>query len=101
MSASAPGARVSIDAIAEAIDTLAISQVEIEALFDALEAAGREVWAPQGAGGVGRLASVLRAARELRASTGKTPSPDAIALALSLPLTEVHQALLLGKIMGR
>lgn len=100
LQASEPGGRVSLNTIAEEFGTSAINQADIELLFDALEAAGREVWAPPG-GGTPRLAEVLRAARALRQQTGQTPSAAAIAAAIGRPVDEVYQALLLGKILGK
>ena len=98
--ASRPGERVSVDAIAERLGASAVTQAEIEAIFDALEAQGREVWSPAGGDGAARLREVLRAARALRAEGG-APTPEVIAGALSWPVGEVHRALLFGKILGR
>jgi hypothetical protein len=99
--ASRPGERVSVDAIAERLGASAVTQAEIEAIFDALEAQGREVWSPAGGDGAARLGAVLRTARALRAEGGGAPTPEAIAGVLGWPVGEVHRALLFGKILGR
>lgn len=101
LAGSEAGGRVSIDQVAEAIGTRAIDQTDVEAIFEALEAQGREVWAPSGGSGVAQLGRVLGAARPLRASLGRAPSAAEIAASLGVPVDEVHRALLLGKVMGR
>jgi hypothetical protein len=100
LATSEVGGRVSVDAIAEQVGSRAVTQLDIEAIFDALEAQGREVWAPEGGDGVALLDEVLRAARSLR-SAGQAASPQAIATALERAVTEVHRALLFGKILGK
>lgn len=101
LAASAPGEPVSVDAIAEQLGAAAVSQAEIEAIFEALEAQGHPVWAPEGGDGVARLGQVLKAARGLRSPGGPAPTPEAIAGALGWPVGEVQRALLFGKILGK
>lgn len=101
LAGSEVGGRVTVDAIAERLGSAAVTQIEIEAIFDALEEQGREVWAPAGGDGVARLMEVLKAARALRDQRGETPSPTRIADALGWSLEAVHRALLFGKILGK
>jgi hypothetical protein len=92
---------LSLDAIAEALGTLAIDSDEIEALFVWLEAHGKTI----GEYGVGlasaALPQVLATARAMRAELGRTPTPKEIAARSSLGEDAVRRALLFAKILQR
>ena len=92
---------LSLDAIGEALGTLNVDSEEIDALFSWLEARGRSI----GDGSLGKastsLAGVLRAARTLKASLGRTPSASEIAEHSGLALDAVRRALLFSQIVQR
>lgn len=92
---------LSLDTIAEALGTLNVDSEEIEALFSWLEAHGRRI----GDASIGRastsLAEVLRAARTLKQSLGRTPSAREIAEHSGVPLEAVRRALLFSQIVQR
>ncbi len=93
-------ATIPLDAVGEAIGDAAVTQADIEAIFDRLEAAGRTIVAPEGAQGVERLRVILPAARALR-SKGIVPTVTELATATGLTGSEVRAALLLAKVMSR
>ncbi len=99
LAASGPGERVSIDAIADAVGAAAVSQLDIEEMFDALEAAGHEVWAPEQGEAMPLLRRVLGAARSLRVHG--VPSVEALAAESGCSVGEVRRALLLGRVLGK
>jgi hypothetical protein len=92
---------VTLDAIGEALGVMSVSAQEIESVFDALEAAGRQVVSPSEGRGVERLHKVVAAARELRAELGRTATREEVAKRSGLRPEEVHHALELAKIMQR
>ncbi|MBI2389814.1 MAG: hypothetical protein HYV09_09500 [Deltaproteobacteria bacterium] len=92
--------RVPLDAIGDALG-LTTDTTEIEAVLDALEAAGRTIVAPEGARGVAALRKVVPAARAIARRTGRTAKVVEIAAETGLAEPEVRQALLLARVMGR
>lgn len=101
LSASVDEGVVSLDAVGDALGTRAVSQEDIEALFDALEARGRRVEGPRGGGGEARLGQVVATARVLVAELGRRPRAHEIAARSGLSLVEVQHALALARIMQR
>ena len=94
------GPLVSLDAIGEAIGVEQISPSEIEELFEALEAAGREI--DSTAPNIRlHLALVLREARRLRSQQASSPSVTSLAEATKLTEREVRAALLYASVLGR
>ena len=95
------GQELSLDVIAEALGTLNVDSEEIDALFGWLEARGRRI----GDASIGRastsLADVLRTARALKTSLGRTPSAREIAEHSGVPLEAVRRALLFAQIVQR
>lgn len=91
---------VSLDAVGDAIGAAAIDTQQIEQLLDALEAAGRKVVAPAGAG-VATLRKVIPAAKLLAKELGRTPRVSEIATRTAVSEAEVRRALLLAKVMQR
>ena len=91
---------VSLDEIAEAIGAAPVTMPEIEAIFDALEAAGHPVSAeprnPPAA-----LARVLSTVRSFSAISGRRPSLPEIAQHSGLSLGEVRFALLYARVLVR
>ncbi len=91
---------VSLDEVAEAIGAAAVTMPEIEAIFDALEAAGHPVTAepknPPAA-----LAQVLSTVRSFSAISGRRPSVPEIAQHSGLSPGEVRFALLYARVLVR
>ncbi len=92
-------APVSLDELAEAIGAAAVTMPEIEAIFDALEAAGFDVEAepknPPAA-----LAQVLATVRSFSALSGRRPTVPEIAEHSGLSLGEVRFALLYARVLA-
>ena len=96
-----PEQALSLDVIGEALGTLNVSSEDIDALFSWLEARGRHIGDEAiGTASTG-LAEVLRAARALKTSLGRTPSAQEIAGHSGLPLDAVRRALLFAQIVQR
>lgn len=91
---------LSLDVIGDAIGAAPISSEEIERVFDALQAAGREIErvTPKVRED---LALVLSAARRLKAEQSSAPSVEAIASATGLDEGAVRAALLYASVLGR
>ena len=86
--------------IGDAIGTMAITPDEIEELFSALEAAGRQVERTT-LNVREHLAVVLREARRLRQLLNAAPSVESIAAATGLGESAVRAALLYASVLGR
>lgn len=97
---ASPGAQVSLDAVAHAIGAEPVGFDDIEAIFDALEAAGRNVHSeprdPPAA-----LGKVLSAVRSFSAVSGRRPSLAEIATHSGLTAAEVKFALLYARVLVR
>jgi hypothetical protein len=98
---SAGGAQVvPLDRIAEIIGAAAVTMPDIEAIFDALEAAGRRVEAetksPPEA-----LAQVLQTVRSFSALSGRRPTLPEMAEHSGLSIGEVRFALLYARVLVR
>ena len=91
---------VSLDRLADTIGAEAVTMIDIEAIFQALEAAGRSVEAetkdPPGA-----LAQVLATVRSFSAVSGRRPTIAEIAQHSKLSLGEVRFALLYARVLVR
>gem|GEM_PF-1003139 len=96
----APGAQISLDEVAQAIGALPVSMPEIEAIFDALEAAGHRVEAepknPPEA-----LSQVLATVRSFSAISGRRPTLPEMAEHSGLSLGEVRFALMYARVLVR
>jgi Sigma-70 region 3 len=92
---------VSLDALGEAIGTVALSTDEIDAIVTALEAEGRTVGEPEAALGTARLAAVLETARVLARELGRAPTRAEIAARAGMTDAAVRHALELAKVMQR
>jgi hypothetical protein len=92
---------ITLDAVGDALGTMAVTAPEIEEIFAALEASGREVVSPAGGQGVERVRKVVAMAKVLRTELGRTPTREEIAARSGLAPEEVHHALELAKIMQR
>jgi hypothetical protein len=94
------GELISLDDVAEAIGAAAVTFEDIEAVFDALEAAGRRVESeprdPPAA-----LAKVLGAVRSFSAMSGRRPTLPEIAEHSGLSVGEVRFALLYARVLVR
>lgn len=92
---------VHVDVIGEAIGTVNAGPAEVEAIFQALEAAGRSIVAPEGADLPSRLRVVLVATRELAVRLGRRPTMREIGEETGLGEEKVRHALAFGRILGR
>lgn len=101
LAASADSREVHLDAIGEAIGARAVSPPEIEAMIDALDAAGRKLVGPQGGAGEDRLKTVIATAKVLGPELGRKPTVAEIAARSGLSDAEVRHALALVKVMQR
>jgi hypothetical protein len=99
--ASAASGEVTLDEIGDALGVLAVSQEEIEAVLQAIEAAGRRVMGPEGGNGEATLGVVLDVARGLRLETGKAPTATQIAAKAGLPVEKVRHALALARVIAK
>jgi hypothetical protein len=91
---------VSLDDVAEAIGASAVTMPEIEAIFDALEAAGHPVTVEQ-RNPPAALARVLSTVRSFSAISGRKPTLPEIAQHSGLSLGEVRFALLYARVLVR
>jgi len=91
---------ITLDEVSEAIGAAPVTMPDIEAIFDALEAAGHPVDAeprnPPAA-----LAQVLATVRSFSAISGRRPSVPEIAQHSGLSLGEVRFALLYARVLIR
>jgi hypothetical protein len=87
------GAHVHLNDLAEVIGTRAVTPDEIEALIDALEAAGRRVGEPLDGQDVEVLGEVLGSAQRLRVRLGRRPTVGEIAADSGHADHEVRRAL--------
>lgn len=92
---------IDLDTLGDEIGDAAVSTDDIDRIIAALEAEGRQVGAPEAATASADLGRVLRAARGLRASLGRTPTSTEIATAAALPLAAVRRALLFVRVVQR
>jgi hypothetical protein len=93
--------QVSLDAIGEAVGVLAISTVEVDAMLEALESAGRAVVGAGELSGEASLRAVVTSIRALSGSLGRRPNHTEIANHAGLTLEQVRHALFLARIMQR
>jgi len=91
---------ISLDEVAEAIGAAAVTMPEIEAIFDALEAAGHPLTAEPKNPPLA-LAQVLSTVRSFSAISGRRPSVPEIAQHSGLSLGEVRFALLYARVLVR
>ncbi len=91
---------ISLDAVAKAIGAAAVTLQDIEAVFDALEAAGRRVES-EARDPPAALAKVLAAVRSFSAVSGRRPTLPEIAEHSRLSLGEVRFALLYARVLVR
>jgi hypothetical protein len=101
LGASRPGDVITVDQMGDAVGALSVGSGDLEALFDALEAQGRTISAPQGGRGEANLHKVLASARALRGTLARTPSKAEIAAHCGLSEHDVFLTLELVKIMQR
>ncbi len=92
---------MSLDELAEALGTTAVSHDEVDAMIQRLEEGGIDVQGPQAADLPAELGQVLTAARALDREIGRRPSAAEIAERSGLPLPVVRRALLYARVLGR
>jgi hypothetical protein len=91
---------ITLDEVADAIGAAAVTMPEIEAIFDALAAAGHAVAAePKNPPAV--LAQVLSTVRSFSAISGRKPTLPEIAQHSGLGLGDVRFALLYARVLVR
>lgn len=93
-------APLSLDEVAEAIGAAAVTVLDIEAIFDALEAAGHPIRVEQ-RDPPAALARVLSTVRSFSAISGRRPTLAEIAQHSGLGLGEVRFALLYARVLVR
>ncbi|HET7539824.1 MAG TPA: hypothetical protein VFK05_08125 [Polyangiaceae bacterium] len=98
--AASPSSSISLDEVADAIGALPVTMPEIEAIFDALEAAGHSV-AAESKNPPAALAQVLSTVRSFTAISGRKPSLAEIAQHSGLSLGDVRFALLYARVLVR
>src|SRR3954469_5037533 len=91
---------VTLDEVAEAIGAAPVTMAEIEAILDALEAAGQPV-AAEPKNPPATLAQVLSTVRSFSAISGRKPSLAEIAQHSGLSLGDVRFALLYARVLVR
>jgi len=101
LASSVATGEVHLDAVGEAIGARAITTPEIEAIFDALDGAGRKLVGPSGGAGEDRLKTVVATARTLASRLGRKPTIAEIAGESGLSEAAVKHALALLKVMQR
>lgn len=99
--ASAASGTIALDALGEALGSMAVSTDEIDALLQALEAAGRTISTPEGAGAEQNLKRVVSAARTLKTKLTRRPTLAEVAAEASLTADQVLVALALLRVMQR
>lgn len=92
---------ISLDDLADAIGTRAVTPEDIDEMMSALERLGTAVASPSHGGNEQRLAIVLAAARTLAREQGRKPTPAEIAARVGLRESDVRLALFFGQVMGR
>lgn len=92
---------VTLDEVAHALGTAAASASDVEAVFDALEAAGVEVRSPDPVDLQGDLTRVIAAARALTVELARRPSVPEIAARAGVSPEAVRQALLFAQVLSR
>lgn len=101
LASSAESGEVHLDEVGEAIGARAITTPEIEAMLDAIDAAGRKLVGPSGGAGEDRLKAVVAAARALALTLGRRPTVAEIAAESGLSEAAVKHALALVRVMQR
>ncbi len=101
LAASAESGEVQLDEVGAAIGARAVTAPEIEAIIDALDAAGRKLVGPDGGAGEDRLKAVVAAARTLGPALGRKPTVAEIAAHAGISEADVRHALALVKVMQR
>jgi hypothetical protein len=92
---------VTLDQIGDAIGARAVSYIDVDAVIDALESAGRVVEAGAKPRGEEHLQVIVRSIRELSLQLGRRPTQLEIAERTGLTQAEVSHALQLARIMQR
>ena len=92
---------VSLDAIGDALGVRAVSMDDVDAMFQALEGAGRTVVGAGELHGEASLRAVVTSIRALSGSLGRRPNATEIADHAGLTLEQVRHALFLARIMQR
>ncbi len=95
------GGHVHLNDIAEVIGTTPVSQEEVEAIVERLEAEGLRVGEPLDGGDVRVMRAVLGSARRLRERLGRRPTVEEIAADAGHPPHAVRRALEHGAAAAR
>ncbi len=96
-----PQEPISLDRLAEALGTLAVSSEEIDEMITWLESRGRSVGQPPTGPNAETLQTVLVSARMLKVTTQRTPNATEVAEHSGLELAAVQRALFFAKILQR
>ena len=98
---SASSGEVTLDAIGDAIGVRAVSTEEVDAMLQALEAAGRVIGGAPDLKGEDSLRAVVASIRGLSEKLGRRPNHAEIASDSGLSPAQVRHALFLARIMQR
>jgi hypothetical protein len=101
LSDSEATAKVELDAIGNALGSMAVSTEDIDALMTELERRGREIVAPTGGGAELHLGRVVAAARRLKTALARRPTLSEVAEEAKLTSEQVLVALALLRVMQR
>jgi hypothetical protein len=92
---------LSLNVVAETIGDAEVSYEDIDAIFRALEAAGRSIGDAEHPPASALLRQVLATARELSRELDRSPAPQDIAHRSGLSVEEVRLALLFARTLSR
>lgn len=92
---------MTLDDVADALGTRAVTGADIDALFDALETAGVQVASPDPVDLPAELGQVLASARALKAELARAPLVAEIAARSGLESGAVHRALVYARVLSR
>lgn len=101
LKASAASGAITLDAVGEALGSMAVSTDEIDALLQALEGAGRTITTPAGPGAERHLKQVVAAARSVKTRLERRPTLAEVAAEAGLSSEQVLVALALLRVMQR
>jgi hypothetical protein len=92
---------LSLDVVADAIGAAQVSVDEIDLIFRALEDQDRRITQEDTRSASAELGLTLKAARRLRDTLKRSPTPEEIAKEAGITLTSVRCALLFARILQR
>jgi hypothetical protein len=92
---------LTLDDLADAIGTHAVTAQEIDGIMRAVERAGRRIDSPEPGEVSEDLGRVIQTAKMLSAELGRRPTPEEIATRAGLTASAVRGALLYARVLSR